>query len=74
MGDDLAAVDLGTGKVAIEISGGGSAHTCALLNDSSVKCWGLNNAGQLGLGATYWRGDQPGEMGDNLPTVQLWGP
>jgi alpha-tubulin suppressor-like RCC1 family protein len=45
---------------------------CTLLNDSSVKCWGLNNYGQLGLGDKDARGNDLNEMGDNLPTVKLF--
>jgi alpha-tubulin suppressor-like RCC1 family protein len=70
MGDDLPAVELGTDKTALAVTTGVD-HTCALLNDGSVKCWGLNNSGQLGLGDTDPRGDQPNEMGDNLPVVSL---
>jgi alpha-tubulin suppressor-like RCC1 family protein len=39
---------------AVEIAAGG-AHACARLADSSVRCWGLNDAGQLGDGSTNYR-------------------
>ena len=68
---DLPAVDLGTGKTAPKIAAG-HMHACALLKDGSVKCWGNNAGGQLGLGDMQNRGDQPNEMGDNLPIVKLF--
>ena len=70
MGDNLPAVDLGTGRTAASISAGGY-HNCALLDDGRVKCWGDANWGQLGLGDTENRGDEPDEMGDNLPVVEF---
>ncbi len=70
MGDNLPIVDLGTGRTAVAISAG-FQFTCALLDNATVKCWGSNSLGQLGLGATGSRGDGPGEMGDNLPAVNL---
>jgi cysteine-rich repeat protein len=71
MGDNLPAIDLGSGKKATAITAGGT-HSCALLDDESIKCWGFNTAGELGLGDMQTRGDDPGEMGDNLPTVKLY--
>jgi hypothetical protein len=49
----------------------GEVHTCALLDDHRVKCWGNNSFGQLGYGDTRDRGGTPADMGDNLPTVDL---
>jgi alpha-tubulin suppressor-like RCC1 family protein len=70
MGNALLPINLGAGRTAKAIATG-AAHTCALLDDDSVKCWGSNDDGQLGLGGTDPRGDDPDEMGDNLPSVSL---
>ncbi|MCC7442433.1 MAG: hypothetical protein IT285_12425, partial [Bdellovibrionales bacterium] len=70
MGDNLPLVDLGTGRSAQDVVAGGN-HTCALLDNGSVKCWGGNNFGQLGLGDFSYRGDNAGEMGNSLPIVSL---
>ena len=67
---DSSSIDLGTGRTAIQIACG-SNHTCVILDDGTVKCWGYNNNGQLGLGDTNNRGDGSSEMGDNLPIVDL---
>ncbi len=66
----LAAISLGTGRTVRSVAGG-SAHTCAVLDNYAVKCWGRNDYGQLGLGDTVNRGDNAGEMGDSLPAVAL---
>jgi alpha-tubulin suppressor-like RCC1 family protein len=71
MGNNLPAINLGTGKTALAISAG-SGHTCALLSDAGVKCLGSNLYGELGLGDSENHGDEPNEMGDNLPTVKLF--
>jgi alpha-tubulin suppressor-like RCC1 family protein len=70
MGDNLTAVDLGTGRTATAISAGFN-HTCAILDNASVKCWGSNSNGQLGYGHTNDLGDGSNEMGDNLAAVDL---
>ena len=70
MGDGLPAVDLGMGRTA-KLLATGAAHTCVVLDNDAVKCWGLNDDGQLGLGDTNARGDGAGEMGDALPAVSL---
>jgi len=48
----------------------GSLHTCALLDNASVKCWGYNNHGQLGIDNTTHMGGYSGDMAV-LPTVNL---
>ena len=49
----------------------GSAHSCFMLDNGSVKCWGENSYGQLGLGDTINRGDNSSDMGDN-PRPSTW--
>ena len=71
MGDGLAAVDVGDVLGVLSVAAGG-AHTCARLYEGRVKCWGKNNNGQLGLGDPENRGDEPMEMGDDLPFVRLF--
>jgi alpha-tubulin suppressor-like RCC1 family protein len=70
MGASLPFVDLGPGAVVASL-GVDSTHSCALFTNGSVKCWGFNDSGQLGLGDALDRGDGPGEMGANLATVAV---
>jgi hypothetical protein len=50
----------------------GDVHTCALLDDHNVKCWGDDEFGQLGYGDKRTdRGGAPSDMGDALPIVDL---
>jgi E3 ubiquitin-protein ligase HERC3 len=70
MGDALPYVDLGTNVRALDVAVG-LRFACALLEDGRVKCWGRNEFGQLGLAQPGDRGDEPGEMGDALPYVDL---
>jgi len=59
MGDSLPAVQLGTNRSAVALALGNS-HSCALLDDATVKCWGGN-----------YGGNDAGEMGDSLSAVDL---
>jgi len=55
----VGPVDLGVGRTATALSAGGF-HTCAVLDDASVRCWGSNVVGQLGYGNNS-------NVGDNEP-------
>ena len=66
MGNNLKAIDLGTERVAKQVASGGF-HSCALLGDDSIKCWGSGVYGSLGLGSEQNYGLGPNEMGDSQP-------
>ena len=69
--DKVPAIDLGAGEVVTQVSHG-YYHACALLASGRVKCWGANLAGELGYEDDNNRGDEPGEMGDALPFVEVF--
>ena len=47
-------INLGTGRTAVSVSGG-EAHTCAILDNAALKCWGQANYGQLGITGSFDR-------------------
>ena len=52
----------------------GFTHTCSILDDQSIKCWGNNDNGQLGLGYfSYNVGKEIGSMGDGLNKIDFDG-
>lgn len=66
--DGAATVPLGAAATAIAAGG---EHSCALLADGRVRCWGENSSGQLGSGGTDDKLDQTGTGGDVASTVPL---
>lgn len=75
IGDDETPASVGPislGQRAVDIAAG-SAHTCAVLEDGSVRCWGDGQNGRLGLASTTNVGDTPARLPDMVPTVSLGG-
>jgi alpha-tubulin suppressor-like RCC1 family protein len=70
MGDALSAINLGLKRYAVQVTAG-YGHTCAILDNSAVKCWGDGSSGQLGQENTNVLGDAPLEMGDVLKAIDL---
>jgi alpha-tubulin suppressor-like RCC1 family protein len=58
------AVDLGARRTAIDLEAAAD-HTCAVLDDHTVRCWGFGDDGRLGYGNTDDVGDDetPGSAG-----------
>jgi len=73
--DAFTPVEFGDGLTAKHVECG-NYHTCAVLNDDTIKCWGRNDQGQLGIGSTDDISDGldsngDSEMGDALAAVDL---
>lgn len=69
MGKNLPVINLGLPAKAISV--GGFHHSCAILINNLIKCWGYNEFGQLGIENGLDYGTIPGDMGDNLPFIRL---
>ena len=61
----VGPIDLGAGRTAKMVSAGGS-HTCAILDDDTLKCWGYNGYGNLGYGDTTDRSSPEATLVVNL--------
>ena len=54
-----ADASAGDGMPGIADSGAGIEHTCSLLGDGTIRCWGTNYVGQLGDGSTAGLSEVP---------------
>lgn len=75
IGDDEPAgaagyVAVDAARTVVQLAAG-AVHTCALLDDGAVKCWGYGLQGQLGYGDDQSRGDD--ELPTDLPDVDVGG-
>ncbi len=67
---DLNPINLGTGRTATAISAG-TAQTCAILDNGTVKCWGRNTNGQLGQDSVDHIGNGIGTAMADLNPINL---
>ncbi len=70
LGGNIPFVNLGTGRTATMLAVG-FTHSCARLDNATVKCWGQNTYGELGIGNTTNMGSAANQMGDSLPAVNV---
>jgi alpha-tubulin suppressor-like RCC1 family protein len=66
----LPTIDFGA-RTTVRSLATGNNHTCVLLSTGAVKCWGLNEYGQLGLGHTAPVGALATDLGAAMKAVPL---
>ncbi len=66
--DSVGPVSLGAGRTAVALAAG-SVHTCAILDNGTVRCWGFGADGRLGYANTSSIGDD--ELPSSVPPVSL---
>ena len=69
--NQLTAIAFG-GGVKAQLVAGGVNHTCALLGNGAVRCWGGNDGGQLGLGTvSAYVGGDASHTPDKLASIRV---
>lgn len=68
MGNSLPAINFGAGKTVKRIAS--VIHSCAIMNDDSVMCWGRGNSGCLGSMDQTATGNSGRAVG-SMPSVNL---
>ena len=72
LGDALLPVDIGlNGGAQTKDICVGAVNSCALLSNGEMKCWGYGEFGYNGQGNRVNLGDDPGEMGDSLKSIDF---
>jgi RHS repeat-associated protein len=66
--DQIPTVEIGGFAEQLAL---GAGHSCVLLTDGNVRCWGLSDQGQLGNGDNVTIGDN--EIPTSRPVVSLGG-
>lgn len=67
-GDDVTPIASAADVVPVALGGpvhdvaAGLDHTCAVMRDGAVRCWGSGEFGSLGIDATEHVGDEAGDM------------
>jgi len=73
----LPNVDVGPGR-SVRRAFAGWSHTCAILDNDDIKCWGWNDRGQLGFGTVSSSPDYIGGTAsttpDKLAPIRVFGP
>ncbi len=67
---EVEPIDFGTERRVVQLSAGGN-HACVRFEDNRARCWGANEAGQLGIGSNKDYSDQPQERLADLPDLDL---
>ena len=49
----------------------GNNHTCVILSDNQIRCWGANYSGQLGQEHIESLADEPSEVVKEIPPIDL---
>lgn len=70
----IGAIDLGTGLFKISSIKGLRSGTCVFFVNGSMQCFGYGAHGAIGGSNKNDVGDGPGEMGSNLPFINIFPP